>query len=177
MSSPTRTRSTMMTILLGVQAQIIASASYFAVSLDASRCLITALPAANVPHTQGDQDVLVRLMNENPNEGFIEGGGRVVDYRYRTLEITVRSRTYLDDVQQDLVRLTDSTLGHIVLEDAVVNALQCIQIGDSSQNLLTEPMTVGSISTPEKDRDDPNWVSSSLSVKVPYSRNLDQNVQ
>jgi len=159
-------------IVLLMQAQLVKSTN-----LDQSRIMIVAEDGETVPRYQGDQDILIRPMGEDEEEGMLEGSGRVDDRRKRQIYVYCRTRVYLDPADQDAIRLTDASLGHFALEDQVANALQIWAAQDALGNILSFPVFVKGPTSAEKMRDDPNWVCSHFTATVEYERNLDQSIQ
>lgn len=154
---------------------ILAGARSFLVTqtgLDDSRVVITCLSPDDTPRLAAAQDVLLRLLNEEPEVGVIEGAGRYDNRRKRKLEVTQRTRLSLDVYGQDLYRLTDTTLGHLALEDTVCDALE-LYFPTSGDNALSLPFRVGGLSSPQRLRADPDWLFSSFTVEIEYSRALD----
>lgn len=171
-TAPRFMRSDISTILRLIKAQIVLKTGF-----QPSRVRITARDGNEVPHDCGDQDVLLRVMGEREEAGWLEGGGRATDGRTRTVEVICRSRCHSDAVDSDEVRLTDPALGLIPLEDRVKDALQILQVQDSNQNMLTFPLYLAAPTAPETDRNDPNWVHSAMTLDVPYVQALTQSWQ
>lgn len=169
-STATVVRSHFADVLTALAAQV-ASVT----GLDPSHVLIAAGDVA-VPHFQADQDVVLRLMGETPDpDEDGSGRGRVCDLRRRTVVVECRTRVYLDDVAQDVVRLTDASLGHLALEDNAYDAAERWIATDSDGNALALGGFVGAVSDPKPDKDDRNWVSSRFPLVIPYQRALDQS--
>jgi hypothetical protein len=131
----------------------------------------------DVPHHRGDKDVLLIPGDETPDADVIEGGGRVVNLRYRKLEVVPRMRRHLDRAEADLIRLTDESLGFLAFEDSVLDACEIFMAEDASQNVVALPAPCGRVGRPRKDRQDGNWVSSTIDVTLGYLRDLDQSRQ
>jgi len=172
MPTPAFLRANIGPIILLLQAQIVAKTS-----LDVSHVGVVADDGLDVPTYQGDQDVLIRPMEENKEPGMLEGSGRVDDRRDRKIFIYCRTRLYLDQVDSDLARLSDASLGHLALEDAVANAVEIWAATDANNNILSFPTYVEGPTHPQKLRADPNWVCSTFTATIGYERNLDQSVQ
>lgn len=163
---PTLRRATCREILLAIHERIFASCK-----IPRERIVITAADAEDVEHVNAEQDVLLRAMGESPEAG-IEGGGRYVNRRKRTLEVVLRTRLWVDEAHTDTKRLTDASLGHWALEDLVVDALEHWFPLDSAGDALSEPVECKGISMPRKDRKDKGWISSRLDASFVYLRDL-----
>ena len=143
-----------------------------------ARVMITARNADAVPHFQADADILIRLMRERQDFDVNTGQGRVENRGEATVRVTVRSRLYTDEVNQDQQFLIDQTLGHIVLRDRVTDALEfgfdflTTSQGDS---YIFEPLRVPNWSDPEREREDAMWGDSWCEVTLHYIRSLTQN--
>jgi hypothetical protein len=154
------------------------------VSLRQELATVTGLGLARVtvsvqddggPHYLADQDIVIVPLEEPPGQpSAYVGGGRVVDLRTRRVKILARTRCLLDPAGVDQARLLDLTLGHLVLEDRIYNTCQCWFPDDGAGRLLLcEPAKTGTWSRPKQERDNPEWVSSSLEVELTYLRQLD----
>lgn len=170
MGTATFARASIQDALLLLRSQI-ASVT----GLDESFVVVTLDDQA--PHYRGNRDVLLVLGDESKDEPMIEGGGRVVNMRYRTVDVVPRLRCHLDRSDADLLKLTDESLGFLAFEALVVDAVELFIATDASENALSLPMTADRVSRPQRDRDDPNWVSSRFSVTIAYLRDLDQSRQ
>jgi hypothetical protein len=128
------------------------------------------------PHTMGDSDILLRPMRISPTQP--KGAGRVERRVRRLLKVIVRTRLALDEVDRDFAWLEDASLGHFVMEEAVVNWLDTFQPTDGSGNALTfEPLDWVPSSQPEKEKADSSWGRSELFFEIPYILTLDQSLQ
>lgn len=164
-------RSTFREILLLLREQIIT-----VTSLDPSRVILTA--REDVPHVSAEQDILLVPLDEVPDRENIAAAGRVCNYRTRKVKVVLRSRLVLDQVGQDFVHLTDASLGHLALEDAVCDALEIFTPEDADRNALTAcPVRLEGLSRPQPERAAPEWITSSWDLSVEYLRALDQNRQ
>lgn len=165
-------RSSFRALLLALQAQLVASLEW-----DACRVPIVADDEEDVPHLMGDQDVLIRVMDETNDARQIESAGRYDNRRERKAKIIMRSRVLLDITGRSDIRLTDQTLGHLALEDAVCDALELFFVTDSNANLIAAyPPRLGPLSKPVRSRKHKEWVSSQFDLEVNYERALTQDV-
>ena len=139
-----------------------------------TRVILTVLPPDEVPPFGAPQDVLVRVRGEHPDEAAIDGTGRWHNLRHRSLDVACRSRVSLDEAGRDYYRLTDETLGHVLLEDLVVEALELFNVPGDNDDLLTAPLRVGRLTDPQRMKAPHHeWVFSVFSVDVTYVRDLD----
>lgn len=169
--APSAIRSTFTAILATLQAQLAAITS-----VDLARIIVVADDV--VPHFTGDQDILLRPLGEKCDRNRLQGNGRVMDYRTRSLRIVARTRSTLDPVDEDYIHLTDATLGHLTLEDSIVEALQMFFPSDPSSNLLTAcPIRALDWTEPRREAREQEWISSSLMAEIDYIRALNQAVQ
>lgn len=141
--------------------------------LDATRVALSVWPADEVPTFAADQDVIVRVMGERPEQGVIEGAGRYDDRRERSLEVAVRTRVQLDQAGQALQLLTHASLGHLRMEDLVVEALQLFSPPSRRGGVLAAPLFAGRWTAPQRMKSNPDWVWSTLDVPLSYVRDLD----
>lgn len=143
--------------------------------LNINRIIITQLDPEDVPHYAGVKEVLLQVMQEDRTGSISDGSSRVDDRRTRTIQVVCRSRLYLDRDIQDLDRLTNATLGFLAFEDSVYDAVCEFFATDSDDNVLTSAgMKTHSITKPSRERADPNWVYSTLTLHFEYTRDLDQ---
>lgn len=156
------------TILLAVLARLAETTE-----LDESRIILSIIQPEDVPTFAAFQDVVVRAMSEMPDSGAVHGAGRHHDLRERTIEVSARTRVQLDQTAQALAQLTDATLGHLILENLIVEALQEWLAPGSDGDVLTAPMEVGRLTTPARLRTNPDWVCSTFTVNFQYVRDLD----
>ena len=180
MSSPSFIRSNLATILNLAITQLTTYALIggpTGTAIDPSRIFVSVLDADSCPLFDGDQDVILRVMGERREGGMLEGAGRVDDRRTREIQVVMRSRVYLDQVEQDLIRLTDASLGHLWLEDAVADALEIFMATDGDGNVLTTPWYLEGPTAPQAMRNDRNWVWSAFTCSFDYERALDQSRQ
>lgn len=175
-------RSSLRDILLALKAEILARVTYTNIdgdvaSLSDAHVIITVKDAASVQHTLAPHDILLQPLEEHPYPGTDDNTGSswIADHRVRSVKVTMRTRLSLDPTQEDLQRLTHESLGHIVFEDAVYDACYVFLAEDSDENVLqTGPAITKSMTAPKEDKDDDSWVSSSFTLDIPYSRDLDQ---
>src|SRR5690348_11623603 len=73
------------------------------------------------PKFIADQDILVKTTDINPDPGFEHGSGRTCIIIRRPLLIIPRTRLQTDASDQDDNWLLDSSRGHIVLEEKILN--------------------------------------------------------
>ncbi len=160
------------TVLLAIQAKIIVQTG-----LDPSAVPITKRD--QLPQFIADKMVILRVMGETPDAEVIRGSGRIANRRYRKVRIIVRTRFYVDESDRDTVWMTDPALGHLALEDQVIDALEVVWIEDASSNALTfEPCRCGSVSEPKDigGSKDKGWGESFIELTVPYWRKLSANM-
>lgn len=162
---PSAPRTTLRNILPLIQQQVADWLEW-----DISRVIITVLPPRDVPHTMAEQDVLLYVKSESVDSGAFEGGGRNSHIRTRRLQVVMRSRVALDIAAQFPIHLTDDSLGHISLEDQVVDALSGWLVCDADENILTLALRPGEVSEPQADPVDNTWVSSTFGVEFEYVR-------
>lgn len=136
---------------------------------------VTGLPAvrvkiitnrSHVPYLQAEQMLFVRPGRWISPRSQKDGEGRVVGRSYRYLNILVVDRVALDAVDEDEIRLTDTTYGLIPLADKVLDALDQFWPEDSSQNVLTyEPMRMIA-GQEEKKSEKPFWCDQLLTFEI-----------
>lgn len=170
---PAWNRTSVRAIILAAVARIVEITE-----LDAARVGVTVLPPDEVPPFGAPQDVLVRVRGETPDEGIIDGTGRWDNRRRRILDVACRTRVSLDEEGGDLARLTHESLGHVLLEDLVVEALEIFNAPDPDEagSLITAPLRVGRLTDPQRMAKFPDWVFSVFTVEAEYSRDLDTDL-
>jgi hypothetical protein len=138
-----------------------------------SSVLVTAKRPKDVPHLVGEKDILLRVGPE-ANVGTDEGGGEY-DTRSRCVfQLVCRTRCELDEAESDRLRLTDSSLGHLVFRGKARKAVQLFW-PDVTQDLDTvEPLHWLRTSDPEPDARDPNWLSSVVEFEAVYPADMDR---
>lgn len=157
--------------LLALAAQIATT-----VGLDPTAVSITLDQPRDVPLTTGNFDCLLIVGGESTWDDAFDGGGRVNDLRSRSIEVCCRSRSYSDVPHVDNTRLAGATFGHLAFEDAVYDAVQAFICVDGSGNALGCPTTIGTISKPQRlKQDEPGWVFSQFTATVLYEKSLDQS--
>ncbi len=144
--------------------------------LDDARVTVTVLPIEDVPPFGGVQDVIVRIMGETPDEAAIDGAGRWHNLRTRSFQVGARSRVSLDEAGSDLSRMTHESLGHVLLEDLVVEALELFNAPGENDDVITAPIRVGRLTDPARMKKFDDWVWSSFTVEATYVRDLDTDL-
>lgn len=140
MATPAHLRSSFVTVLNAVAAQLALEVSLSdELTLPAARVRFVAKRRDNqLPPLDGDRDVLLR------DRGFSVVGGIEDrhDHRiFRRLGVLLRTRNELGEGDSDDAWAKHATLGNIVWEEAVLNALQNFLPEDDDLNtLLFEPM-------------------------------------
>jgi hypothetical protein len=165
-------RSNVRAILLAIQAEVLVQSG-----LVSDQIMISVLEPQDVPHFNAAQEVIIQVLNEGLVDNVANYSGRVDDRRVRTLRFACRTRLLLDQSGQDFYRLTDASLGHLALEDAVYDAVRCFMPTDDLENAIGLPVRGGPFSQPRRERADDSWVVSTFTADVEYSRDLDQDRQ
>lgn len=130
-------------------------------------------PAA--PHHTADRDLEVHLGGSSVDQPLVHGGGRANTALCRRVVVTCRSRCELGDIDQEEAQLTHATLGHYVLEELVIDALQLWFAEDAQVNeYLQHPLHVLSVGDAEEDPLDEDWTASDVTAEMTYLSNLDQ---
>lgn len=151
--------------------------------LHESRVIVTALEFEHVPHHGAEREVLIGYADELPLPGR-EGGGRVVDMRRRVFQVGVRTRYLLDRADQDNLRLSRASIGHIATEDAVTDYLESLCVMDQTGpggNQIALPLLCGEWSKPRRGRQQnetaTGWLLSYCNCEVRYMRALTQDLR
>jgi hypothetical protein len=141
----TQNRSSLIPILQAIQTQLMSTTSF-----PLERVNIVATWPKD-PQIVGDQDLLIRPLGFicNLEEGA-QGAGRVETLIHRRLAIKVRTRLAYDSEQDQVGWLTDATLGHLQLEEQVLDSLQNFIPMDGSSNwLVAQPLQLVGGDQPE----------------------------
>lgn len=183
-------RSTTSAILLAVQARL----RYYldtrltllaqAAVLPSEAIAVCIAEPEDVPHYTAARELLIAPQEEESDDDSSTGGGRVHTQCYRTFHVVCRSRLDLDQVGQDVARLTDASLGHLALEHGVKDALHIWMptgvsavTSDVDDILVEYPIHWRRTSRTRPDRGDRSWVSSTLVFEVGYTDALNQDDQ
>lgn len=168
MTDPIVRRSRVRTILLAVKAWLVEQEV-----ADESRILIVARDSRDVPHFQGDQDIVLRP-GRLQSLGYEEGSGRYDKRVKRRLEATIRTRLELDEADSDEQWLTRED-AHTDLEEDVVAALELFPVEEADGDLLlVEPMRLISGDVPGKRASAKGWGESTLVFEMVYALPLDE---
>lgn len=175
--------TTLSAVLTAIGAQL---ASWPAVNLTTDRIFLNLDPDQAEP-TTGDRDILLDPTSER-RDPTSEGSGRVEARVIRRLRVRIRTRMNLDENFRSVAWLQGAaaengqsvTLGHLALEDAVIDALDLFQAVDGSQNaLMHRPMVYDGTPGPQKRGIDAEsgYGYSDIWFDVPYIRLLTQSMQ
>lgn len=125
-------------------------------------------------HVQAPQCVMIRMAGQTPERASFDGAGRE-DYKVsRRLIVVCWSRDSLDEVTDDVTRLTDPADGHYILELGVQNALIGFTPQDADGNTYTSsPMTSSSVTEAVPGSKDADWTRSEVLFDVPFCVSID----
>ena len=126
--------STLDAILLGINAQLMASLKF-----PQERVLLCD-PESLDFHPHGDQYLLFWADPEPASTPDSIGSGRINTQFINRLEVRVRTRFQVDEASQAMKWLTDQRLGHVRVRTAVYNALCEFQVQDANGNILNFPI-------------------------------------
>lgn len=158
------------TILEAVKAQIVANTTV----TDNRVLLVTK---KRIPKFQGDQDCLILPGPIQALEDFSAAAGRIACIVLRPLVITIRTRFGVDMSDRSDSWITDPTLGHYVLEEALVAALHIYLPTDSLGNAYTqEPIHWVNSTSPEQDKQDQTWAETTLQFTIKYQIGMTQDI-
>lgn len=167
-------RSTLPTLLLNLQAQIMA-----VLGLQEARVYIdTEGEEFDDTHYQAEQVVFIRKMSHTPEPGFV-GLGRVWAAERVRIAVTVYTRVALDAQPAYTIGMTDDTLGHETWMEAIRNALIAWQPLDVDNNwLVQEPLIPAGGDGPRRKRVlDISWAKSTLWFIMIFAPDVDQSYQ
>lgn len=132
-------------IVTSVTAQLIQTTSGSSPLTANSIKISTRFQASPVPKLDGDRDVLLRFASPYPVEDFVCGAGRIASVVYRHMEVVIRTRLQTGMIDRDDTWLMDATLGHLAVEEFVVDRLHLFDpLNITGGRLLIEPMRVDS---------------------------------
>lgn len=170
MPNPRPIPTNISTILALIRAKLVADAVGTADQID----FTLSRSPKTLPHLMNSHDIWLWPRDERFEEGFFEGGGRTSVRVIRKLFVVVRTQLNLDHAESDRLLLTDATLGHAAIEDAVVQSLHDFYVADASGNRLTTyGIEVKNLEGPERVEDrgeERGWCSSAIVAEVPYVR-------
>ncbi len=168
---PTVLRSKFSTILLAVQARLVAKLGF-----PLERVLVSKKDPPFF--AQGDQFVVVRPRGFRVSEPIVGAAGRVDTRIMRRFTVTLWTRLVLDETDRDTEWLTDPTLGHLDQENAVIDAVQIFWPATSGDDLLTTyPIRLVDGSEPGELPSAKEWGASTLTFEAQYEISLDQSEQ
>lgn len=170
----TQIRSSFVLILASVRARLVSVLEF-----PASR--VVPVIRGEVPHFQGDQDVLLRPRGFRVDKPWSDGGGRHSTRVQRRLEIVCRTRCSLDSSGEAALWLSHETHGHFGLEELAANALQGFLPTDDPETLnvlVTDPLELLEGDDPKQDgRPKPqDWGETSLFFLCSYLMDFDQEL-
>lgn len=139
-----------------------------------SRVSIAVELPTGVPDTQADQTVYLKPLSQAPDDAVTFAAGRVDTRLSRQVAVVLRTRLHLDELYSDEALLTDSSLGHLDVEHAILDALQTFLPTDKDDNALCyEPFQVRPSTMPDKDSPPNGWGQSALVFTLDYEADLD----
>lgn len=135
-------------------------------ALDESKVFITLSP--NPIKDCFEQHLTLRLGNFQPDS--FGGAGRRSTRVKRGLIVTAFTRTYADQIRRDDAWLTDTSVGHYLLEDNTINALHDEFLFDPDGNKLTALPLHWSpgVAPPNKPDADQSWGWSIMVFELDY---------
>ena len=158
-----------------------------AVAVEDGRRHARVLSALHAPlgggaHAHCDLPQRVDPLGHRPDGELEQLGGRVDERVDRLVRGVDRSRSdrrlHLDEPNRDKQWLIDQALGHMVFEEATVDALELFWPTDVSGNvLLCEPMRLLRAESLMKQKKDGAWGESALDWEIQYLLNVNQAVQ
>lgn len=166
--------ASMKEILDAITAQLVVGKA----AVDDGRIHVVGRRPEDVPFIDSEMDILVRVRGFRVDDGQYTGAGRAFCRNDRRLEIIPRTRDARDAVNSDLKWLTDETLGHLALEDAIYNALeQFYPLRTDDTSLLIEPLKLIDCGDPVRgiraSTGAWTWGYSILNYAFPYQQALD----
>lgn len=168
--------TTFIDVLESIQSRLVGN-----VIADIGRVILCAR-RKNIPHLDGDADILLRPKGMMAVDTVRIGTGRNYMMIRRMLEVIPRTRAAgLDQAGKDRVWLTKEAVGHIAFEDLIVNWLEQYQ----DENLFDSdggpamflPMRLIDSTDPDRDLDPDNkWGSSILRFEVSYRQDMNRKL-
>jgi hypothetical protein len=151
-------------------------------------------PGDPLPKFSGDRDVVISFTKPFPTEGFVCGAGRLASELVRYFDVVPRTRVQSGMSDRDNNIVLNSTLGHLLSEEFVLDALHLVELFrlydaqtqtytypltevTDAERLLTEPMRVsdgptaypnGSQIVMEENGVNPMYIQSGFSFEVKY---------
>jgi hypothetical protein len=138
-------------------------------SLDPTRILIVCRASRDVDHYGAEREIILRPRGLTPEQGIIDGAGRVITLFAQRLEMILRCRQGTDQGGSDRMKLTDATRGIIQMWENVVASCQLFTPTDEDGNaLLWEPMRCLRIDDSERDNKQVDWVEVTIPWEMKY---------
>lgn len=127
-----------------MSAQVRSSMDVILPLVETRLALYTGLPAERIipaiadeiPHLQGDQDLVLRLGGWRSDQPWALGGGRYTLKVVEVLEVEIRTRLALDPTGAAREWLVNATYGALQLRSRVLSALHGFQPEDVAGNVL-----------------------------------------
>ncbi len=126
---------------------------------------------------QADQYITIRPRSQRWDR-IRTGSGRFDNVVRRRMTVTLYTRLLLDENSEDLLWMTDATLGHFAVEHTLFDALEMWQPTDTDGNLLLrEPVALEEASQAERSHKEEGWGQASYSFDACYVLDLNQAIQ
>lgn len=175
--------TTLSAVLTAIGVQL---STWPAINLTLDRIFLNLDPETAEP-TTGDRDILLAPAGER-KDPTAEGSGRVEARVIRRLRLRIRTRMNLDENYRSVAWLqgavmengNSNTLGHLALEDAVIDSMFLFLPTDNLGNALCHRAIVyDSAMGPQRRGADAasGYGYSDLWFDVPYIRKLSQDMQ
>ena len=170
-------RTSLATILPHIQTRLMTVLGW-----PAERVLIAPPEVLGWSGGQADQLVAFWPQTDHFQSKIFDGAGRVDTRITEHILFHLRTRFGVDEATNLQSWLTDSTLGHWVAREGLLDALTCYSPTDTDDEtgnfLVTEPMRYVNGSKPLKIAGAPlSWGQSSLVFELTYLPSLDQTYQ
>lgn len=147
-----------------------------------ANAIVWAFPGQDVPHFITPRYIVLRVGDERPREGdFFLGSGSTDRRVTRIVNIELRTRVLTDKANDKIEVLTDAAKGHLQFEELVFDALDdwhptATSVGGGVYELSPDaPIEWLGTSAPATDPVSKDWVLSTITLRVPYTKNVTRN--
>ena len=132
-----------------------------------------ALPAHQHP-SNPQMYLMLWPAPESANAPIFRGAGRLDTRFLERFEVTIRTRTALDDYKEKQIWLADPNIGHLRLRSQIWNALVEYTPTDDEENMLTDgPLEPAQSRTPKMTDTKHYWGQSAVGLQFWYIAALD----
>ena len=159
-------------LLLAIQTQV-----QTVTGLPYERVIIDAREDAEADETPGqaEQVIFLRVADGQIDAETVQNHGRTCTVERLVVSARLWTRLITDEINRDDLRITDPSMGHLVIRHQIYDALILFQPTDGAGDwLVSEPIKPRGSQAPRRRKKHPGWARSVLDFTVFYQLALDQ---